>query len=84
MQKYALKLWVEGVNPKTGIKCCYRCRHLSEVRFCNQYKHALPWWVKYFIDIEYKPDNFNYKRSPITKIIIFRKKHQIQSIIIPT
>jgi hypothetical protein len=52
MRKYALKLWVEGVSPQTGIKCCYKCHHLTETRFCNHYKHALPWWVKYFIDID--------------------------------
>jgi len=52
MQKYVLKLWVEGVSPKTGIKCCYRCHHVCKSRFCNHYKHALPGWVKYFIDID--------------------------------
>jgi hypothetical protein len=52
IQKYALELWFKGRSPQAGIKCCYRCQHVSESRFCNHYKEALPWWVKYFIDTD--------------------------------
>ncbi len=51
MYKYAAKLWSEGAGNPTGTKSCYRCHFISESRFCNHYKIALPWWLKYFIDI---------------------------------
>jgi len=50
--EYVLKLWSAGVSHPTGIKCCNKCNHVSESRFCSHYKYAIPWWVKYFIDID--------------------------------
>jgi len=52
LQKYALKLWLAGRGDLNKLKSCYRCHHISEARFCSHYKRALPWWLKYFIDID--------------------------------
>lgn len=51
-QRYALKLWIASVNPQAGLKCCNRCHHISESKLCDHYKDAIPWWVKYLIDID--------------------------------
>ena len=50
--KHLVKLWTAGASNPKGIKSCYRCHHISESRFCNQYKYALPWWLKYFVDLD--------------------------------
>jgi len=52
MYKYAVKLWSAGARNPTGKKCCYRCRNISESRFCSHYKYAIPSWVKSFTNIE--------------------------------
>jgi hypothetical protein len=52
LQKYALKLWLSGRGDLKKSKSCYRCHHISESRFCSHYTHALPWWLKYSIDID--------------------------------
>lgn len=50
--KYVVKLWMARINHSAGIKCCYRCHHLSDSRFCEYYKYLLPWWVTYLIDTD--------------------------------
>jgi hypothetical protein len=78
MYRYAVKLWSAKAVHSKKLKCCYRCHHISESTFCNHYKCAIPWWVKYFIYID--------KIEPVidlgpVKHVIYCKEWKPQSLI---